>query len=187
MKRLALVGTSLLLATTTLVAVVEGGQITREEALAAVFPQAAVEAERVFLTQPQMARIGELAGAEVESGLVARYIATRDGQTVGRAYVDTHVVRTKRESLLISLEADGRVKRIDVTAFLEPTEYRAHERWLQQYDQRGLTDDLAVQRAIRPIAGATLTAGATNAAVRRVLAIDQVLERVDREVGAVTR
>jgi hypothetical protein len=187
MKRLALVGTSLLLATTTLVAVVEGGQITREEALAAVFPDAAFAVERVFLTQPQMARIGELAGVEVESGLVARYIATRDGQTAGRAYVDTHVVRTKRESLLISLEADGRVKRIDVTAFLEPTEYRAHERWLQQYDQRGLTDDLAVQRAIRPMAGATLTAGATNAAVRRVLAIDQVLERADREVGAVTR
>lgn len=187
MKRLAFVGTSLLLLMTTLVVAVQGWQVTREEALAVVFPHAAVEAERVFLTEQQMMRIGELAGGEVESALVARYIATLDGQIVGRSYVDTHVVRTKRESLLISLEADGRVKRIDVTAFLEPAEYQAQARWLQQYDQQPLTDDLAVQRAIRPIAGATLTAGATNAAVRRVLAIDQVLERADGDVGAVTR
>ncbi len=187
MQRLVLVGMGWLMVTATLAATVQGGQITREEALAAVFPQAAVVSERVFLTAPQMARIAELAGGEIESGLVARYVATENGRTVGRAYVDTHVVRTKRESLLISLEADGRVKRIDVTAFLEPAEYQAQERWLQQYDQRALTDDLAVQRAIRPIAGATLTAGATNAAVRRVLAIDQVLERVDGELGAVIR
>ena len=167
---------TLLLATASVSAAAQEGRITREEALAAVFPEATVEAERVFLTRPQMAQIGELAGVEVESGLVARYMATEHGRIVGRAYVDTHVVRTKRESLLISLEADGRVKRIDVTAFLEPTEYQARQRWLQQYDQQALSDDLAVQRAIRPIAGATLTAGATNAAVRRVLAIDQVLE-----------
>ena len=187
MKRVASVGMSLLLVTTTMVAVAQGGQMSREEALAAVFPQAGIEAERVFLTEPQMVRIGELAGGEVESGLVARYVATQGGRIVGRAYIDTHVVRTKRESLLISLEADGSVKRIDVTAFLEPTEYQAHERWLQQYDQQTLTDDLAVQRAIRPIAGATLTAGATNAAVRRVLAIDQVLALAEEKVGAVAR
>jgi hypothetical protein len=63
-----------------------------------------------------------------------------------------------------------------VTAFLEPPDYLASERWLRQYARRRLDDDLALQRAIRPIAGATLTANATNAAVRRVLAIDRILE-----------
>ncbi len=187
MIRVVSVCTSLLLVTTTVGVVAQGGQMTREEALAAVFPHAGIEAERVFLTEQQMVRIGELAGGDMESALVARYVATQGGRIVGRAYIDTHVVRTKRESLLISLEADGSVKRIDVTAFLEPTEYQAHERWLQQYDQQTLTDDLAVQRAIRPIAGATLTAGATNAAVRRVLAIDQVLALAEEKVGAVAR
>lgn len=158
------------------VATAQGGRITREEALAAVFPGAAVESERVFLTGDQMTEIGHRARVDVESGLVARYVATSGGQVVGRAYVDTHVVRTKRESLLVSLDADGAVKRIDVTAFLEPPEYLASDRWLHQYDGRPLDDDLAVQRAIRPIAGATLTSAATNAAVRRVLATDQVLE-----------
>lgn len=158
----------------------QGGRLTREEVLAGVFPGAAFEAERVFLTRGQMAAIGELARGEVDSGLVARYVVTRGGQVVGRAYVDTHIVRTKRESLLISLDADGSLKRIDVTAFLEPPEYRASDRWLRQYNGHLLTDEVMVQRAIRPIAGATLTAGATNAAVRRVLATDSVLEGTER-------
>ena len=162
-------------------ATAQGGLITREEALAAVFPGAQVEAERVFLTADQTHRAAVLAGGAAPPALVARYVARRGREVVGRAYVDTHVVRTKRESLLISLDSTGRVQRIDVTAFLEPPEYRAPERWLQQYDQQPLGDDLALQRAIRPIAGASLTAIAANAAVRRVLAIDQVLE-TDRQV-----
>jgi electron transport complex protein RnfG len=150
--------------------------LTREEALAAVFPGARFEAERVFLTDDQITRAQELAGGDPSRALVARYIARRDGEIVGRAYVDTHVVRTKRESLLISLDVNREVRRVDVTAFLEPPEYVASERWLQQYQERALDGDLAVGRAIRPIAGGTLTGAAANAAVRRVLAIDQVLE-----------
>ena len=157
------------------------GRITRDEALAAVYPGAAVEAERVFLTEEQTRRAAALSGGEVPSALVARYVARRSGQVVGRAYVDTHVVRTKRESLLISLDTAGHVRRIDVTAFLEPREYQASERWLRQYDDKLLDDDLALRRAIRPIAGATLTAIAASTAVRRVLAIDHVLES-DRQV-----
>lgn len=159
-----------------LAAAPSAAQITREEALAAVYPGADVRAEQVFLTPAQQKQVLMLADIEAPSALVARYIARRDGEVVGRAYVDTHTVRTKKESLLISLDADGRVRRVDVTAFLEPAEYRASDAWLRQYQDRTLTDDLAMNRAIRPIAGATLTGRATNAAIRRVLAIDQILQ-----------
>jgi hypothetical protein len=117
------------------------------------------------------------AAVDVPSALVARYLATKDGKVIGRAYVDTHTVRTKRESLLVSLDTEGQVLRIDVTAFLEPSEYRASDAWLRQYRDRVLEEDLGINRAIRPMAGATLTARAINGAVRRVLAIDEVLEK----------
>jgi electron transport complex protein RnfG len=158
-------------------------QITRQEALAGVYPGATIRAEQVFLTPSQQRQIQERSGAEAASALVARYVATRDGKVIGRAYVDTHVVRTKKESLLISLDESGRVKRVDVTAFLEPTEYQASEPWLRQYRDKTLTDDVAVNRAIRPIAGATLTARATNTAVRRVLAIDETLRSDSKDAG----
>lgn len=173
-----LIGTVWATVSTTVAA--QSDLLTREEALAAVFPGARFEAERIFLTDDQIRRAQQLAGGDASRALVARYVARRAGEIVGRAYVDTHVVRTKRESLLISLDANREVRRVDVTAFLEPPEYVASERWLQQYHERALDDDLALGRAIRPIAGGTLTGAAANAAVRRVLAIDHVLESVTR-------
>lgn len=162
----------------------QSGVVTREEALAAVFPGATIEADRVFLTEGQVEQVAALARAEVSSKIYARYVAELGGAVVGRAYIDTHVVRTKRESLLVSLEADGRVRRIDVTAFLEPPEYVPSEPWRRQYYDKPLSDELAVQRSIRPIAGATLTTGAVNAAVRRVLALDRVLAAGAPAAGA---
>jgi hypothetical protein len=152
------------------------GGITRDEALALAFPDAQFRPEQVFLTGSQREAAAALAGGPIPSALVARYVATKGQQVVGRAYVDTATVRTKNETLLISLEESGRVRRIDVTAFLEPAEYLPPDPWLRQYHDRALSDDLAVNRAIRPIAGATLTGRAVNAAVRRVLALDAVLE-----------
>ena len=166
------------------VASAQSGVISREEALAVVFPGATIDADRIFLTEGQVERVAALSHTEVRSKIYARYVAERGGVVVGRAYVDTHIVRTKRESLLVSLEPDGRVRRIDVTAFLEPPEYVPSEPWRRQYYDQPLSDDLAVQRAIRPIAGATLTTGAVNSAVRRVLALDRVLEAAAAGAGA---
>lgn len=148
---------------------------SREEVLASVFPGAEIRSERVFLTQEQQERAAALARVEIPSRLIARYLAFRQGRPVGRAYVDTHVVRTKKESLLVCLGPDGKVRHIEVTAFLEPREYQASPAWYSQFYSRDLQDDLRLQGAIRSLAGATLTALAANQAVRRVLAIDRVL------------
>ena len=173
---------ALLVLTTCLVgALVDAqAQITREEAMARIYPGAEVVPERVFLTDAQQRRAAELAGVDVPSRLLARYVARRGGEVVGVAYVDTHVVRTKNESLLIGLNPDRSVRRIEVTAFLEPSEYMASEAWYGQYEGRSLTDDLNLDRAIRPIAGASLTGIATNEAVRRILAIDEALSESER-------
>jgi hypothetical protein len=151
-------------------------ELTRDEALALAFPGASIRAEQLFLTSSQQQAAAARAGVAIPSALVARYIATKNGQMIGRAYVDTATVRTKNETLLISVDAGGRIRRVDVTAFLEPAEYHAPEPWLRQYNNRPLTGDLTLDKAIRPIAGATLTARAVNAAVRRVLALDEVLQ-----------
>ncbi|MEW6322814.1 MAG: FMN-binding protein [Acidobacteriota bacterium] len=152
-----------------------GQLLSRDEALRLAYPGATLTAERLFLTPDQQKAAASSAGVAVPSALVGRYRAVRDGVAQGRAYIDTHTVRTKAETLLISLDASGRVKRIDVTAFLEPEEYLAPDAFLQQYPGRGLGPDLQLQRAIRPVAGATLTVRAVNDAVRRVLAIDAVV------------
>ena len=125
-------------------------QITREAALTAVYPGATVRAEQVFLTPSQRKQVLMRGEADVLPSPVARYLATKDGKVVGRAYVDTHAVGIRQESLMVSLDAAGQVLRIDVTTSQEP---------------------------LRPVTGASLTARETTSAVRRVQAIDAVLEK----------
>ncbi len=152
----------------------EGG-LTREEALAAAFPDAQIRAEMIFLTEAQQKEAASLSGVEIPTLLIARYSASKGDKLLGRAYIDTHVVRDKKQSLLIIVDADGIIQRIEITAFGEPSEYQASQAWYRQYEGKALSSDLYVDRAIAPIAGATLTVRAVNQAVRRVLAIDRIL------------
>ncbi len=49
------------------------------------------------------------------------------------------------------------------------------DRWVQQFTGRGLDDDLRIGGAVQGITGATLSAQAMTAGVRRVLALFAVL------------
>lgn len=148
---------------------------TPDEALALAFPGAAVERESVFLDEDQAAAVERLAGADRPSRLVTRFRASRGGEVVGWAYLDTHRVRTLPETLLVILSADGSVRRVEVVAFREPPDYLPPPAWYRQLDGHRLGPELSLGRAIRPITGATLTAQATTAATRRVVALHAVL------------
>ena len=153
------------------------GVITRSEALAAVYPGAEVTRDRVILTREQMAAVASIARVGMQGRIFPRYIArNEDGAVVGRAYIDTHTPKTERQSLLISLDTAGRIKRVDVTVFFEPAQYMAPQDWLRQFDGEVLHDGLAIRRGIRRIAGSSFTGRAISNAVRRVLALDQVLQ-----------
>jgi hypothetical protein len=130
-----------------------------EAALRAVFPDAeSLEPKDVLLTDEMVKRIEGLARARVKERLVTFYTARRAGAVTGYAVIHSHVVRTKRETLSIAFEPDGRIRKITVLAFLEPDEYRPSERWLAQFQGKGAADRLAAGNDIAPITGATLTA-----------------------------
>ena len=150
--------------------------LTREEALELAFPKCEIEAESLGLEKAELKRVETLAGTPHTRRLVRRHRATgADGELVGTAYVDLHRVRTLRESLLVVVDTEGRVARIEILAFAEPKAYMARAKWLAQFIGHELDEELSLKGRIRGIAGATLTARATTDAVRRVLAIDQVL------------
>ena len=150
--------------------------ITVEEALELAFPGATTERQTLFLSDEQRNRAEKESGAEVSSALATRYVAHgEDSSLLGWAYLDTHRVRTLPETLMVVLDADGAVRRVEVVTFREPLEYMPRKGWYGQYEGQQLDDDLALKRDIRPVTGATLTARATTEAVRRVLAIHAVV------------
>jgi hypothetical protein len=146
-----------------------------DEALELAFPDCEVKRGTVYLTKEQLERTRKLAGTKLAGAIAHPYVARRAGRVVGTAYVETHRVRTLRESLLIIVDTEQRVKRIEVLAFGEPDEYLGRGSWYGQFVGRRLDDELNLKRGIRGITGATMTARATTDAVRRVLALHGVL------------
>lgn len=151
------------------------GVLTQEEALRLAFPGAAVERRTAYLDEAQVRQARGLAGAEVTQRVVTYYVATRNGSTVGAAYFDAHRVRTLAEVLMLVVDREARLQRIEVLKFAEPPEYRASDRWLGQFAGRELKPDLSLRKGIVNMTGATLTANAVTAAARRTLALHAVI------------
>jgi hypothetical protein len=150
-----LAAVALLLAPGSAHAQLGGGE---EAAVRAVFPGAErLEARDVVLTDELVARIEKLGRARVQERLVTFYTAHRQGAVAGYAVIHSHVVRTKRETIAIAFEPDGRIRKIQVLAFLEPEEYRPSDRWLAQFQGKGPGDALRVGGDIVNVTGSTLT------------------------------
>jgi hypothetical protein len=148
----------------------------KEEALQAAFPEAEViDKHTFFLTEDQKRRVEALAGARLESKLATIYVGRRGRALLGYAVIDVHTVRTLPEAVMVVLSPEGRVASTLVLAFYEPLEYLPNERWFKQFEARSLTPDLRVGGAIAGITGATLTVRGVTEAVRRSLALYQVL------------
>ncbi len=150
-----------------------GVLLTREEALELAFPGCEVDRETHYLTRDERRRAAELAGARIDSRLVVRYRSDCGG--VG--YFDVHRVRTLAETVMVVVDSEGRVARLEVMSFFEPEEYIPRRSWYDQFLRLRLDSKLRLKRSIHAVTGATLTARATTDAVRRILALDQVLRK----------
>jgi hypothetical protein len=148
----------------------------KDEALALAFPGSdRIEDRTVILTDEQRAAVEKRAHAPLESQLWTVYVGWHGDELLGYAVIDTHTVRTLPETAMVVLSPSGEVRRVEILAFYEPPEYTPPERWRRQFDGHHLDDDLKLGGAVQGITGATLSATALTAAVRRVLALYTVL------------
>jgi hypothetical protein len=148
----------------------------KDEALKLAFPGADRVVDRpVILTDEQKAAVEQRAHAPLESLLWTVYSGWRGDELLGYAVIDTHTVRTLPETIMVVLSAAGEVRRVEILAFYEPPEYSPPERWARQFPGRRLDDELKLGAGIQGITGATLSATAMTASVRRVLALYGVL------------
>jgi hypothetical protein len=142
----------------------------KPDPLRAIFPEAdRFEAADVLLSDEMAKRLDELARSRIPERMVTFYTARKGGAVLGYGVLQSHVVRTKRETLLLAFEPDGRIRRIVVLSFLEPPEYKPSERWLAQFAGKGATDRLAVGDDLAPISGSTLSARGVSEQARWLL------------------
>ncbi|MFQ5674562.1 MAG: FMN-binding protein [bacterium] len=148
---------------------------TQELALKQAFPGDSVVQRRVlFLTDKQVSEIEKLAKTTVESKIVTYYEGARNNSTLGYAFFETNIVRTKPETFLVLLTPAGTVKKVEMLAFYEPMDYFPTANWFKLFKGKRLNDTLWPKRGIHNITGATLTVRAVTKGVRTILAIYQI-------------
>jgi len=137
-----------------------------EQILQGQFPGSRVQRKTLYLSKETQLRLGKELGEEV-SRVQTFYVASGSGGVLGYGIFDTHVVRTKQETLFIVMDKQGIIKHVEVAAFLEPRDYLAPARWLALFRGKSHADNLDQPG----ITGATLTVKAVKNAVRRTLAL----------------
>jgi hypothetical protein len=144
--------------------------MTQQQALASVFPAGSPKREVIYLTPQQLTAAKKESGLEFPDRMIVRYSGP-----AGFAYFDTHRVRTHAETMMVLVSPDARIARIEILSFDEPPEYLPKLRWLEQFRNRKLDDDLSLKRAIRPISGASLSGVAITNASRKILALHRAI------------
>ncbi|EGW23192.1 FMN-binding protein [Methylobacter tundripaludum] len=148
---------------------------SKNEALELAFGKSAqVEQLSLFPDEQQVAKIEELAKVKLDSGLFTFYVGKDQGKVLGYAAIETGTVRTKPETLMIVLTADGELRNVTTLAFHEPPEYQPPERWFEQLYKRPLAE-MDFNKGVDGISGATLSTRAAVSSVRKVMAIYQIL------------
>jgi hypothetical protein len=148
---------------------------SKNEALELAFGKdTQVEQLSLFPDEQQVAKIEGLSKVKLDTGLFTFYVGKSQGKILGYATIETVTVRTKPETLLIVLTADGELRNVTTLAFHEPPEYLPPERWFEQLYKRPLVD-MDFNKGIDGVSGATLSTRATVSSVRKVMTIYQVL------------
>ncbi len=153
--------------------------LTQQEALQLAFPPPmSVERRTAFLSEADLSRADELAGSgsDVDQRIVSYYVGTLENQAQGVAYFDAHRVRTLPEAIMIVVGPEGEVTRVEILKFAEPRDYLASAAWLKQFEGRRLDADVSIGRGVARMTGASLSSRAVTSAVRRVLALHELIK-----------
>lgn len=147
-----------------------------DDALKRVFPDAKVEVKNIVLSGEQIKKAEKLSGVKLKTKLVSFYVARKNNEVTGYAYVDSHIVRTKMQTVMYVLTPEGGIDRIEILSFYEPLEYLADARWLKTFQGKKLGKNLIrLRRDVVNISGATLTARAITDNTRKALALWNVI------------
>lgn len=158
--------------------------MTRDEALKLAFPRAdRVEKKTVFLTEEEARKIESISKTGLDSKLYIVYVGKEGGETLGYAVIDTHLLRTVTETIMVLIKPDGTLRQVEILAFFEPPDYMPPDSWMGLFRGKKLAPSLQVGRAIPNITGATITSNSMASSVRRIMAVFQVALQGRKDVS----
>jgi len=150
------------------------GQVfkTQQTALHDAFARCdTVVRKMLFLTEDQVTQIQRLAKSKIDSKLVPYYVGTKHDSTYGYAFFESDIVRTKKATIMVVVNPEGTVQKLEMLAFYEPQDYLPTKNWFILFRGKFLNDNLWPKRSIDAVSGATLTVRSVTLGLRKILAI----------------
>lgn len=138
-----------------------------------MYPQCSLKKESVFIDKNERELIEQKTGYKLHSRLSLRYRGLCNNKKI-TLYVDSHIVRTLNETLVIEVTEDAKINQIKVASFMEPQEYIPPKKWIDQFNKKTLASEMRVRKDIDGLSGATLSANAIAKAAKRILAIHEI-------------
>lgn len=155
----------------------------RDEALRTAFPNAdTIEKKEVFLTEEQSREIETLARSKVDSKLYIIYEGMRGNESLGYAIIDTHMLRTKTETVMFVVNPDGTLRQAEILAFFEPPEYMPGDNWISLFYGKSADDSLKTGKDIPNITGATITSNSLAQTMRLILSMVKVTQLKNKNI-----
>jgi Na+-translocating ferredoxin:NAD+ oxidoreductase RnfG subunit len=167
-----LLGVALIMGTTAMPAMAIR-YLTKEEALRVAIPNAqTIRAEQVELMPTQRQRVHNKANHPLDSDTFVFHVGKRNDQIDGYAYITDKKGRHRPITFVVGLKPDCRVREVAIMIYREPRGYEVKEkRFLRQYHNKTMRDPIEVNRDIKNISGATISAHSVSAGVREAVAI----------------
>lgn len=147
--------------------------LTKEEALRVALPKAqTVRAEQVQLTPDQRQRVRNKVDQPIDDDTFIFHVGKRNDQIDGYAYITDKKGRHRPITFVVGLKPDCRVRDVAIMIYREPRGYEVKaKRFLRQYHNKTIDDSIEVNRDIKNISGATISAHSVSAGVREAVAI----------------
>jgi len=150
--------------------------ISKDEALKLAFPDSdTIEKQSLFLSKTDVESIEKLGRSKLNSRLFLFYVGKKNGEAIGYAAIDTHIVRTKSQTIIVVINPDGSLKYTEILAFFEPLEYKPTESWIDLFKDKKITNGIKIGYDIPNISGATLSSNGTANAVKKILAVFEIV------------
>lgn len=148
-----------------------------EQAQTLIFPEAERFELRDTLLEPAvMERIGARGSVALASGHLRWTLARKGEAVLGALVVDEVVGKFERITYALGLNADGRVRQIEILSYRESHGGEVRfPAWRKQFVGKSATSALTVGEDIANISGATLSCTHLTDGVRRLVTVFEAL------------
>tara|TARA_B100001996_G_C18607753_1_gene572494 strand:+ start:311 stop:829 length:519 start_codon:yes stop_codon:yes gene_type:complete len=127
-----------------------------------------VAKEKVFLTTTSVKELEKVARSKFVSKIYSVYEAKSNGRRMFSGILETHILRSRTQTLFVIFDNKGRVVSTHVLAFYEPEEYIMSPKWFAQFKSKTINDRMEPGDDLAKVSGSTISYNETASALRRM-------------------